>query len=1140
MSVASAAAAAVAQTLGPTTAQLSPAAPAPSATPVLLTPSPPPAAPHPRKQRSLGRSLSVGTPGVSIRAPTPPLAGGRISPVGTGGAGNSAAGSGAGGGGGSRPDSALRNRDGTTPPPLGTGLPQAHSSRYPSSSSVLEPPPPPASTPSPRSAGTGPSRPPPISMPAAPLGHTAASSPSPRASSPAQRSRHTAASRPWVQVQQQMQIQQQQQQQYQRSGSSAPHHRVAESGLPSPSAAMSLSGGPGQGLLQPPSWQRLSLNGLPAQPGQPPLPLRPPSAHLVSVSAMAAARGSHGEPAAARSAPLPGLTAAAPMPLSPTTSSPHSHGSPEQVSPSGRHIVVADVIEEGQEGDSESGEDSGGEEEDGGLKLKIEIPAPPEVVLKTPRWLKLSAFQVTEQLRSGRLQELVDKLAAVTGPTMLDLGGLEFSGAFAAPGSGSTRFAYDPSVAVPGNMFRHTTQRFGLIGPNGGGAASSPNSRYRRGGVIQAGVTQVLAVPPGQHVTLCNATILLTAEQYILVGRGASLTLKNVEILGCSRDAAVASAVFRRRVLASVATPGTAAAAAAAAAVAAQQAAATPGTAAASSVRRTSLPGNGYLPSDSTGNGYLPAAPSNRRASDATGGLGLPSVPRRATSHAPGGILSAAMASLSSSAAGGGAAAAAGATAAQPQNAVAAAGSGLHVLVDPNEYVEDHGLLEVQGGHVRISNSRLWPGRCQLALCVSDGGGCLLSYTSAGPVCAASDKTVLVSQHCAFDGGAAGCVSVLYGAHASLSICRLALAKDGRADATGGGSSDGGGDVGLEVRGGGAVAFLADCELARCGVSAAAGSAVHLRAVRLSSPRGHGLLATDAGTELYGKDVRVEDSGRAAVAVADAATLRLADGTLTGSSGPGLLVFQQPVHVPEWHARAGLPPPAAPPPAASAALLRCTVTANAGHGAAVSGSGLLEVAACELYNNLGVGLLAEGRGAALAAAGVRLIRNEGHGVRVTGGAGAALGRLTLSNNGRDGVAVEGRGSHSQLTGCESRENRESGLCVTDGASCELRRCRLSANQHDGLSVGGTGSVAVGAGCTFGGNMAKGCVVCMGGRAELTHCALHCNGSKSAQARRAAAGGRAVADENSRLVLGEGCTLDRPPVATSGGVLRVRD
>lgn len=50
-------------------------------------------------------------------------------------------------------------------------------------------------------------------------------------------------------------------------------------------------------------------------------------------------------------------------------------------------------------------ESAGGDGDEGGAMIALaEVPTAPEVVVRPPRWLKPAAFQVTEQLRTGRLQ----------------------------------------------------------------------------------------------------------------------------------------------------------------------------------------------------------------------------------------------------------------------------------------------------------------------------------------------------------------------------------------------------------------------------------------------------------------------------------------------------------------------------------------------------------------------------------------------------------------------------------------------------------------------------------------------------------------------------------------------------------------
>eukprot|EP00198_Chlamydomonas_reinhardtii_P002959 XP_001692295.1 predicted protein [Chlamydomonas reinhardtii] len=169
-----------------------------------------------------------------------------------------------------------------------------------------------------------------------------------------------------------------------------------------------------------------------------------------------------------------------------------------------------------------------------------EVPPLPEVVVRVPRWLKPSAFQITEKPRSGRLQELVDLMAAVTAPTIFDLGGLEFSGAVVPPpppqgpqlaghAHSSTSFYTASGMDSETSSPQPQRSRALFMNPDGVGSvsigrggsaanAAAGGSRYRRhSGAIAPGRDQVIAVPPGQYITIYNATLLLTAEQYIML-----------------------------------------------------------------------------------------------------------------------------------------------------------------------------------------------------------------------------------------------------------------------------------------------------------------------------------------------------------------------------------------------------------------------------------------------------------------------------------------------------------------------------------------------------------------------------------------------------------------------------------------------
>ncbi|KAG2425060.1 hypothetical protein HXX76_013969 [Chlamydomonas incerta] len=843
-----------------------------------------------------------------------------------------------------------------------------------------------------------------------------------------------------------------------------------------------------------------------------------------------------------------------------------------------------------------------------------EVPPLPEVVVRVPRWLKPSAFQITEKPRSGRLQELVDLMAAVTAPTIFDLGGLEFSGAVTPPpppqgpqlpGHAHSSTSYYTATGVDSEATSPQPQRsralflnpdgVGSVTINRGGsaaAAGASGSRYRRhSGPIAPGRDQVIAIPPGHYITLYNATLLLTAEQYILVGAGASLTLKSVEVVGCSRDAAVASAAVRRRALSSAAAAAVASSPLAqpsaqpsslsllgggsgnSGAVTAPGSVAGSGFGVARQLRRTSSPGRGdaYIGLAAAGAMSATAASSRRASASGGAGDGLPALAggsvagggRRRAVTGSGAASSAVSAVPSSMNIGAGSAASGPFVLSIPPPIVVPNSSGIHELVDSSEYVDEHGLIEIQGGHMRISNSRVWPGRVQLALCVSAGGGAAMQYCTTGAVCAAGPRSMLVVEQSTVDGSAAGCVSALHGARVGLSSCRLrggaGSSSTGEAGGAAGGGSGGAAatcEVGLEVRGGGTLASASECELAGCGAAAGDGAALHMAGCRISYPYAYGVLARDPGTALYGRGLRIDDARRSGVAAADGAELRLVDSTVAGSAGgPGVLLLPPTPASPQRRYYGGgaggeaiivgssalLPheqslqdvagaPLAAPAPAAPRAvvsLLRCAVSANAGHGMVVAGGGMGQVYDSELYNNMYCGLEVEGRGSWLEAVGARLIRNEAQGVKLVDSAGGSLTKVTCTGNGRDGIALEGGGTAARLAKCESRENRESGLCITGGAAASMSGCRLAANQHDGLAVGGLGSLALADGCAFLGNTAKGAVVCMGGAAELgPGCSLHGNGSRSVQ----------VSDEGSRLVLARGASTDRTPMATNGGQL----
>ncbi len=686
----------------------------------------------------------------------------------------------------------------------------------------------------------------------------------------------------------------------------------------------------------------------------------------------------------------------------------------------------------------------------------------------------------------------MDRLAAVSSPTILDLGGLEFSGAFTAPSAGPaaepSTFSFAPAPALSLEPSYASAAGLRLRGP-----AAACNLTGGRSGasLLGSGLEQVVAVPPGQHVTLYNATLLLAAEQYILVGQGASLLLKGVEVLGCSRDAALASAAMRRRALSSAAAAAAASAAPASrgredgsggggGGSARTSASGLPvaGGGGAASRARTSMSGVGLGAGAGAvvSHGRQSTSGIEQQVQQMPGGGAAP--PRRVSMPglwATGPGADARRGSTSgqqlpvlggpgagtSGGTGAGAGTGVGAglekrrtsntggkpfvlTIPPPGEAVvgAVAGTGLgggvvglHELVDPHEVVDEHALVEVQGGYARVTNCRLWPGRRQVALCVSEGGGCEVADSTVGSCCAAGHRTTLVAESGRLGGGGgAGCVSVLAGAIASLAGCTLA---------------DADGDA-VEAHGPGSVAVLAECEVRRaksCAVAATTGALVHLVSVRAASSNTYGVYAHGDGTAVYGKDVHVEDSGKSGVCVTDAGAVRLTSSTVEGSvGGPGVVVQPAAVVASGWgRRRAGAGGRSARSSATGtggsrgasstgeadgggvgedgelnglasrAVLVRCAVAANAGQGVHVLGGCSAEVSGCEVYNNQYCGLQVEGAGSGLTALGTRLITNEQAGVRVADGAAAALVRCYLTHNGRDGVSLEDPGSSARLS-----------------------------------------------------------------------------------------------------------------------------
>lgn len=689
----------------------------------------------------------------------------------------------------------------------------------------------------------------------------------------------------------------------------------------------------------------------------------------------------------------------------------------------------------------------------------------------------------------------MDRLVAVSAPTILDLGGLEFSGAFTAPSAGPAAepstfsFAPAPAPAPALSLEPSYASANGLVS-RGPAAVGSLAGGRSGASLLGSGMEQVVAVPPGQHVTLYNATLLLAAEQYILVGQGASLLLKGVEVLGCSRDAALASAAMRRRALSSAAAAAAASAAPASrgredgsggggGGLARTSASGLPvaGGAGAAGGGRTSMPAVGL----GTGVGAGSAAVVSKGRQSTSGieqqvqqvlGGGGAAPPRRVSTPglwATGAGGDARRGSTSGQqlpvlggpggGAGGGTGVGAGLEKRRtsisggkpfvltiPPPGEAAGGvaavtglrggwGGLHELVDPREAVDEHALVEVQGGYARVTNCRLWPGRRQVALCVSEGGGCEVADSTVSSCCAAGHRTTLVAENGRLGGGGgAGCVSVLAGANASLAGCTLAEA-DGDA---------------VEAHGPGSVAVLAECEVRRaksCAVSATTGALVHLVSVRAASSGMYGIYAHGDGTAVYGKDVHVEDSGRSGLCVTDAGAVRLTSCTVEGSvGGPGVVVQPAAVAAAGWGRRHGATggrsarssatgtggsrvasstgegdgggvgehgEPCGP--ASRAVLVRCAVAANAGQGVHVLGGCSAEVSGCEVYNNQYCGLQVEGAGSGLTALGTRLITNEQAGVRVADGAAAAMVRCYLTHNGRDGVSLEDPGSSARLS-----------------------------------------------------------------------------------------------------------------------------
>ncbi|GIM04484.1 hypothetical protein Vretimale_9050, partial [Volvox reticuliferus] len=412
----------------------------------------------------------------------------------------------------------------------------------------------------------------------------------------------------------------------------------------------------------------------------------------------------------------------------------------------------------------------------------------------------------------------------------------------------------------------------------------SARSRYLRNAPGAGLQLQVLAIPPGQHITLNNATLLLTADQYIFVGPGASLTMKGVEVLGCSREAARQSAAVRRRAFsmaaaaaAASASPSIQAAATAAAVAAATSTASTGYT---KLVRRSSSPGRTTRDAGvygvgttgrrvSVGDNIVDAGGGGGGGGGTGGTAGLPAVRRRSVGTVGGTPFVLPI----------------------PTPGQITAPVAPHELVDPNEYVDTHGLVEVVGGYARISNCRIWPGRCQLALCVSDSGGCSLSYSTAGACCAAGRKSSLVSEQTTYDGGAAGCVSALDGGRLGLTDCILRYPDPSTTGETSGAVPNAVCDLAIEARGSGTLAVLTNCDITHGGAIAALGARLYLQSTRVSDARGHGLMASEPGTILYVRDCRVNDSGRSAVVACDGAAVRVADTTLAGSAASGAVIL---------------------------------------------------------------------------------------------------------------------------------------------------------------------------------------------------------------------------------------------------------
>ncbi|KXZ53124.1 hypothetical protein GPECTOR_7g1015 [Gonium pectorale] len=321
------------------------------------------------------------------------------------------------------------------------------------------------------------------------------------------------------------------------------------------------------------------------------------------------------------------------------------------------------------------------------------------------------------------------------------------------------------------------------------------------------------------------------------------------------------------------------------------------------------------------------------------------------------------------------------------------------------------------------------------SLCVSSTlirSGPAVGISTAGP----ADTRVDITQSAVTQCGSHGCL-IMSGADLAATFCRVA--------------DNGAG--GLAVRGAGAAAELADCELTgnrASNVWVSNGGTVRLTACSaLGSGEGCGLNVEGKDSRATAEGCAFDGNGASGVRVRSNAELDLRDSSASGNALHGVDVegtwdaADNAERVAQAVLINDIPPPP-PLPDIFVIVAGGQLAKNGRHGCRVTSGGGLRVTGSEISQNGEDGAYSDGPGCELLLDGCRIVRNTDNGVFICSGAAVWLDACRLGGNLLGHMAVGGRGSRGRLTRCTFEYSPVTALRVQMGAKVALRECEMES------------------------------------------------------------------------------------------------